>query len=410
MKNILGDGIPVDLLKSFLHGADGNVQIAINHFLEHSTKTENQESLNLEKIILELAEEVKCVVCFEYMEEPRTLPCGHSICASCLDNMVNSTFSKNMEIVRCPICMSNHPLPHKWIRNFNLAHITEKLKQIKLSNICAECNDSSCNAYCQACHVFLCTDCHKKVHQDHSLEETSYTLPVNIEKDACMYLFYSWLKTLWFAPSDLMSKMTVQEFKLSYIPYWLFELEGHINYTCLVHFGDPLAGNWRRNGTIEETSIAVCAANNPDKELPEEIGSWKIEQIEQFTRAHKEKADSIVSVAIDEDIAWETKAQKELEEKAKKSCTTRLMKENQKMQITQMKVDMKLRKKGKKRLMVPVYCVKYTYNGETFLFFVNGSTTKVCGTRPKCFVKAFSVAALGIGAAIGLLSNANIKI
>ena len=49
-----------------------------------------------------------------------------------------------------------------------------------------------------------------------------------------MELFYFWIKELWFAPSDLESKAVVQEFKVVYIPYWLFEVDVICRYNCML--------------------------------------------------------------------------------------------------------------------------------------------------------------------------------
>lgn len=59
-------------------------------------------------------------------------------------------------------------------------------------------------------------------------------IPFNVKKEACVELFYYWIKELWFAPTDLEKKATLQDFKVVYLPYWLFEVEVVSRYNCML--------------------------------------------------------------------------------------------------------------------------------------------------------------------------------
>ena len=59
-----------------------------------------------ESIITQLSGKLECMICHQTLFNPRNLPCHHSFCQTCLDNII--TFKKNGSgRITCP--MNNCP-------------------------------------------------------------------------------------------------------------------------------------------------------------------------------------------------------------------------------------------------------------------------------------------------------------
>ena len=83
---------------------------------------------NTEKIM-----SIECSICFEkYQEEgekcPKLLPCSHTLCLQCLEQLVNQGGRR----LQCPECRENHQLPAGGVRAFNTnRYILEALAKEK---------------------------------------------------------------------------------------------------------------------------------------------------------------------------------------------------------------------------------------------------------------------------------------
>jgi hypothetical protein len=54
---------------------------------------------------------------------------------------------------------------------------------------------------------------------------TNCVIPFNVKRQVALELFRSWLRSLWFAPSDLDQAVQIKECRSIFLPYWLFEVE-----------------------------------------------------------------------------------------------------------------------------------------------------------------------------------------
>jgi hypothetical protein len=230
-------------------------------------------------------------------------------------------------------------------------------------------------------------------------------VPFCIEKSACKHLFENWLKELWFAPQDLIKHVETCQFKRVYVPFWMFEVDGVSQYSCVVNFASPLGGNCYRSGTLEATSVTMCALDGDVNEFIENISPWDLNKMEKMTLRHKEKLDEELLASYSAEALWEEKGIKFAERKAREFCEQQIQKESRNSKITNLKIDLNVKRIGQKKVFLPMYYTTYTYNGQNFAFYVNGATAKVYGTRPKCLMKTFTVAAFSLGAAVTLLLN-----
>jgi hypothetical protein len=80
--------------------------------------------------------------------------------------------------------------------------------------------------------------------------ETDLVIPFNVKKEVCTDLFYSWVKELWFAPSDLTKTAILQDFKMVYVPFWLFEVDTSSRY--VIGYTDKLLGESSELGVYKQ--------------------------------------------------------------------------------------------------------------------------------------------------------------
>ena len=83
-----------------------------------------------------LAEGLSCPVCYEYLDDPKILTCGHTICKKCLDDIYRSELSRELT---CPMCRHVTPVPRgkisKLPTNITVKSLVEDLKSATQSDL-----------------------------------------------------------------------------------------------------------------------------------------------------------------------------------------------------------------------------------------------------------------------------------
>ena len=97
----------------------------------------------------EVSDDLSCSICLDVLCEPKTLPCLHSFCKACLEDIVQA--GRNKELL-CPNCRKPFVVPGNSIdsfpTNFQLISLIERLKlsdnnEQRVSAICLEKKDDS---------------------------------------------------------------------------------------------------------------------------------------------------------------------------------------------------------------------------------------------------------------------------
>ncbi|XP_041659904.1 E3 ubiquitin/ISG15 ligase TRIM25-like [Cheilinus undulatus] len=118
-----------------------------------------------------LEELLKCPVCQDIFSDPRQLPCGHSVCMSCLERMLDHTSEVPF---RCPDCRGNFGSLLRIQKSYALSSIAEEFKLIRkrkaqqnktvYCDLCPE-KKTLAKKTCLKCEVSMCSE-HAKNHHE----------------------------------------------------------------------------------------------------------------------------------------------------------------------------------------------------------------------------------------------------
>ena len=81
-------------------------------------------------------EALSCPVCYEYLDDPKILTCGHTFCKKCLGDIYRSELSRQLP---CPMCRHVTPVPEgdisKLPTNITVKSLVEDLKSATQSDL-----------------------------------------------------------------------------------------------------------------------------------------------------------------------------------------------------------------------------------------------------------------------------------
>ena len=122
--------------------------------------------MDLQTLLHNLHEEVSCSVCMSPFTDPKILPCFHTFCLHCL-NELQRTNGKHGEIT-CPECRRKFQVPGSGYpkdlpANFRMNSLLDVMAIQKCSVAgvkCGNCDKTSAQSfYCFKCCAFWCDDC-----------------------------------------------------------------------------------------------------------------------------------------------------------------------------------------------------------------------------------------------------------
>ena len=122
--------------------------------------------MDLQTLLHNLNEEVSCSVCMSTFTDPKILPCFHTFCLHCL-NELQRTSGKHGEIT-CPECRGKFQVPGSGYpkdlpANFRMNSLLDvmAIQKCNISGVkCGNCEKTSAESfYCFKCCAFWCNDC-----------------------------------------------------------------------------------------------------------------------------------------------------------------------------------------------------------------------------------------------------------
>ncbi|XP_035671515.1 tripartite motif-containing protein 2-like [Branchiostoma floridae] len=125
----------------------------------------------------QIREELTCSICLELFTRPKVLPCQHTFCQGCLQDLAGRGGP-----FQCPNCRQQVELPPQEVAGLPDSHIIANLcemlqTQARLSeetreqpqqeNRCSFHPSEEVKLYCEQCHVPVCVDCVEEGHDGH---------------------------------------------------------------------------------------------------------------------------------------------------------------------------------------------------------------------------------------------------
>ena len=117
--------------------------------------------------------ELKCGICLELFQDPRSLPCLHTFCRECIQRSLNENHS-----LKCPLCRAKHQLTCKGaellpVNEYALQELPlRRLQQQQREDNSGQQQCKSCRkqgpliAWCKDCDAMICQHCvlaHKSI-------------------------------------------------------------------------------------------------------------------------------------------------------------------------------------------------------------------------------------------------------
>ena len=119
---------------------------------------------------------MECKSCYELFDEqqrvPRNLPCGHTYCEICLDQVLS--IKKKLECPECRFKVDTLIKPNSLSKNFIACEIATKHREIQKKLLFCVSHKEPLRFFCETCQVNICASCildhngHYFVKQDHS--------------------------------------------------------------------------------------------------------------------------------------------------------------------------------------------------------------------------------------------------
>ncbi|KAK6982225.1 E3 ubiquitin-protein ligase Trim36 [Biomphalaria glabrata] len=99
-----------------------------------------QENISSQDVnFVEMEEELTCPVCLELFADPLMLPCSHSICKTCLLDIMKCRSKQGKDGMECPACRESHKLIadqiNKLPKNLALENIVFRYQEIRSHNM-----------------------------------------------------------------------------------------------------------------------------------------------------------------------------------------------------------------------------------------------------------------------------------
>ena len=122
--------------------------------------------MDIKTLLDNLHEEVSCSVCMTTFTEPKILPCLHTFCLNCLNEILRT--SGGHDIIPCPECRREVQVPSSGNlkdlpTNFRINSLLDVLaiKECHTAGVrCGNCDKSSRHSsYCFQCCAFWCDEC-----------------------------------------------------------------------------------------------------------------------------------------------------------------------------------------------------------------------------------------------------------
>ncbi len=248
----------------------------------------------------------------------------------------------------------------------------------------------------------------------------SLLIPFMLDHKKAFANFQTWLRKLWWAPSDLKKYATqMEKLKGLYIPFWTYDSQTYSNYTG--QRGD----NYQTTETYSTTEngksvtktrtvtkirwtyvsgsvshffddVLVCASKSLPIKYIEKLEPWDFKQMVNYE-------EKFLSGFVTETYQVDVKegfgtAKIKMDKVIRELVCKNIGGDHQRITTLSTNYD----KITFKHLLMPIWVSAYRYKEKIYRFLVNGQTGEVQGERPYSWIKITLAILLGLGIIAGL--------
>lgn len=125
----------------------------------------------------------RCSVCLDNFENPKVIPCGHTFCLGCLQQLPTQ-YVRCRKSLQCPKCRREVDLPSSgrmedFATNFAIMGAIELSIDGALQNLCVK-HKKKQELYCNTCRACICVECFVLKHKSEAHDVTSSTVQADI--------------------------------------------------------------------------------------------------------------------------------------------------------------------------------------------------------------------------------------
>ena len=240
---------------------------------------------------------LKCSICLELFSDPRVIPCLHTYCLKCLQDLVSDQKSE----LSCPKCRTKYEIPKGGVGSYlsdlsilpelEIAKATTEIKQTKICDFCI--TGEVAVSYCNECTEYLCEYCKGM----HKRGKRSSTHTVTLLEEAALF------------GSSSISHVNKQDPYCSQHPDYKIEIfcktcDTLICPVCMLettHKGHNYDFLRNVNNEVME-QIKLKTHRVKEKKAIIKTGLSFVETFEQHTCSQRDKLETEINAACDEYI------------------------------------------------------------------------------------------------------------
>ena len=234
-----------------------------------------------------------------------------------------------------------------------------------------------------------------------------FVIPFKLNKEAAVEKMKNHLKGKKLLPKSFSSEQHIEEIKGIYVPYWLFDtdVDAKLRYKATkVTRWDDSKFNYKRtdyfsvlrSGKIAFEKVPVDGSSKMDDTLMESLEPFKFKEATSFNAAY------LAGYMADKYDVTDVQSQERANERVKVAtinAVTRTVEGYDSVDIEG--TSLKLKNATAKYALYPVWILNTNWNGQKFVFAMNGQTGKFVGNLPcdkglfwKYFFRTFAIASV----------------
>ncbi|HEY8969516.1 MAG TPA: hypothetical protein VIM64_10490 [Puia sp.] len=251
--------------------------------------------------------------------------------------------------------------------------------------------------------------------QTQQIRKPHYILPFLVPQQKALEDFRSWLKRLWFAPSDLTKMVSgdARQFKGVYIPHWSYDADtmsdyvgsrGEYYYTTETYTETVDGEEVTRTREVRHTAwfptsgqvsntfndILISASNSLPQDVAARLEPWRLESLvhynEQYVSGFRSELYQLDATRCLEE------AKRRMQPYIRESILNDIGGDEQVID----NIDTSYGNIGLKYILLPAWISAYRYNNKLYHFTVNACTGEVVGERPYSAMKIALAVIAGI--------------